>query len=221
MIAAHLINPMIPAIKVTEAAEKAIIWMEELKTNQLPVIDGRKYLGLVSEDIILEGNDLNCEVGKFKLLAENCYATDGQHLFEVIKIMQECSAEMVAILDEEHNFLGVATFEDTLKAFANSITIQSRGGILVISMKYIDYTMAGIGRLIEAEGVKILGSIINPHQSDPDRLYLTLKLNKEDLSAIVAMLERFDYAVVAKFHEPTNLENEKERLDNLLKYLDI
>ena len=59
MIAAHLINPMVPAVKMTEAAEKAIIWMEELKTNQLPVIDGRKYLGLVSEDMILEGNDLN------------------------------------------------------------------------------------------------------------------------------------------------------------------
>ena len=35
------------------------------------------------------------------------------------------------------------------------------------------------------------------------------------------MLERFEYTVIAKFHEPTNLENEKERLDNLLKYLDI
>ena len=104
------------------------------------------------------------EVGKFKLLAENCYATDGQHLFDVIKIMQECDAEMVAILDDEHNFLGVATFEDTLKAFANSITIQSKGGILVISMKYIDYTMAEIGRLIEAEGAKISRQ---HHQSTP------------------------------------------------------
>jgi hypothetical protein len=221
MIAENLINPMVPAVKDSEAAEKAIIWMEELKTNQLPVIHGREYLGLITEDIILEGNDLNAEVGKFKLLAENCYVNEAQHLFDVIKVLQECDAEMVAILDEDNKFLGVATYEDALKAFANSITIQSKGGILVVSMRYIDYSMAEIGRLIEAEDTKILGSIVSPSQSDGDKLYLTLKLNKEDLSSIVAMLERFNYTVIAKFHEPANMENEKERLDNLLKYLDI
>ena len=119
MIAEHLINPMVPAVKVSEPAEKAVIWMEELKTNQLPVIDGRVYVGLISEDIILEGNDLNREVGKFELLAENCYVYMGQHLFDVIKVLQECNAEMVAILDKENNFIGVATFEDALKAFAH------------------------------------------------------------------------------------------------------
>jgi acetoin utilization protein AcuB len=48
MIAEGLINQMIPALKLTDKAEKAIIWMEELKTNQLPVIEGRTFRVLIS-----------------------------------------------------------------------------------------------------------------------------------------------------------------------------
>ena len=56
MIAEELINQMIPALKPTDTAEKAILWMEELKTNQLPVIENRMFKGLITEDIILERN---------------------------------------------------------------------------------------------------------------------------------------------------------------------
>jgi len=221
MIALELINPMIPALKKTDKAEKAMLWMEELKTNQLPVIEGRKYLGLISEDNILESNDLDATIANFRLFAENCYVTENQHLFDVIRISQACEAEILAILNEDKEFLGVASYEDTLKAFANSITIQSQGGILVLSLKHYDYSMGEIGRIIEADGGKILGSMVSPHLTENDKLYLTLKLNKEDLTAVTATLERFGYQVIAKFHEADNIENEKERLDNLLRFLDI
>jgi hypothetical protein len=221
MIAENLVNSMIPAVKKNDKAEKAVIWMEELKTNQLPVIDGRNYLGLITVEIILDGNNLDRLVGDFQLYAENCYVYDWQHLFDVVKLLQKCDAEMAAILNERKEFQGVATYEDIVKAFANTMTIQGTGGILVVSLKHIDYSMAEFSRLIEAEGSKIIGCLVAPHPTESDKLYLTLKLNTEDLTVIIAMLERFNYRVVARFHEPANLENEKERLDNLLKYLDI
>lgn len=221
MIAEHLINPMVPAVKRDDKAEKAIIWMEELKTNQLPVIDGRQYLGLISEDIILDGNSLDRKISDFPLLADNCYLYEWQHLFDALRILQDCGAEMVAIVDEHEAFLGVATYEDMIRAFAGTITIRGKGGIVVLSMKHIDYSLSEVSRLIEAEGSKILGSIVGPHATEPDMMFLTLKINTEDLTSIISHLERFNYTVTARFHEPANLENEKERLDNLLKYLDI
>jgi hypothetical protein len=221
MIAEQLINPMIPALKKTDKAEKAIVWMEELKTNQLPVIEGRSYLGLISEEDILENNNLDALMSEFRLCAENCYVLENQHMFDVIRISQSCDAELVAILNENREFLGVASYEDTLKAFANSTTIQSQGGILVLSLKHFDYSMGELGRIIEADGGKILGSMVSPHITERDKLYVTLKLNKEDLTAVTASLERFGYQVIAKFHDVDNVENDKERLDNLMKFLDI
>ena len=221
MIAEELINQMIPALKVTDKAEKAIIWMEELKTNQLPVIQGRTFKGLISEDIILEKNDLDTKIGEFPLIGENCFVFESEHLFDIIRMSQEYSSELVAVVDEHKEFLGVSSYEDTLKAFSSTLTVQGRGGIIVISLLHIDYSLAQISRIIESEDVKILGSFVNPHPTDPGKLYLTLKLNKEDLSGISSALTRFGYSIVAKFHQVKKDEREKERLDNLLKFLDI
>ena len=49
-----------------------------------------------------------------------------------------------------------------------------------------------------------------------------LKINQEDLSRIVATLERFGYRVIARYQENrTDANNEKERLDMLMRYLNI
>ncbi len=46
MIAEDLINHMIPPLKATDDAHKAIVWMEEFRCNYLPVVDERKIIGI-------------------------------------------------------------------------------------------------------------------------------------------------------------------------------
>lgn len=221
MIAEELINQMIPALKLTDNAEKAIIWMEELKTNQLPVIDNRKFKGLITEDIILESNDLNRKISEYKLISEHCYVNENQHLFDIIRLAQECDSELVAIIADNGEFLGVSRHEDTMRAFSNTLAVQGKGGILVMEMRYMDYSMAEISRLIESDDAKILGSYLSQDHQDPSFVYLTLKISKEDLTTVIATLERFNYKIIAKFHDSINIDTERERLDNLLNYLNI
>lgn len=221
MKASELINQMIPALKLTDTAEKAILWMEEMKTNQLPVIDNLKFKGLISEDIILEYNDLDREIGNFKLISEQCFVNEDQHLFDIIRLAQECNSELVAIVNNNDEFLGVSRHEDTINAFSSTIAIQGQGGILVLGMRYMDYSMAEISRLIESDDAKILGSYLSQDHKDANAVFLTLKINKKDLTTVIATLDRFDYNIVAKFHESTNIGAEQERLDNLLNFLNI
>ncbi len=221
MIAEELINQLIPALKMTDTAERAIIWMEELKTNQLPVIENYVFKGLISEDMILESNDLDRKIGDFRLLYENCYVREEQHLLDVIRVAKEYDSELVAIIDEKGEFMGVSRHEDTMRAFANTLAVQGKGGIIILSMRYIDYSMAEVSRLVESNDAKILGSFLTQDSLEHDRIFLTLKINKEDLSAIIATLERFEYRVVAKFHNSAGISNEGERLQNLLNFLNI
>jgi len=221
MITEELINDMIPALKKSDIAENALIWMEELKTNELPVVEGRKFCGLISEDEILESNDLNKKIGDFILHGEHCFVNNFKHFFEAIRMLQECKSEIIAVINEKNKFIGVTTYKDLLQAFADSITVQSQGGILILSLKMYDYSLAEIGRLVESDGGRIMGSFITGHTDDESKIYLTLKINKEDLTTVNATLERFGYQVVAKFHESVGIGNEQERLDNFLKYLDI
>jgi acetoin utilization protein AcuB len=217
--AEELINPMIPPLKPIDKASKAIIWMEELRVNQLPVIDQGRFLGLISEELVLEENEIDKTIGEFHLLGENCYVFENQHITEVIKVSYDCDLQVIAVLSPDGVFKGVITAENTMLAMAQTLAVQNEGAILTMSMRQIDYSMAEISRLVEENSAKILGVFITPDNLDPSKIKVTLKLNKSDLSHILATLERFGYQIVATFQESKFVSNDKERLDLLFKYL--
>ncbi len=221
MIAEALINQMIPALKPTDLSEKAIIWMEELKIDQLPVIENKKFKGLVTEGTLLEINDLSKPISEIQLESESCYVMESQHFFDILKIALEKSAQIVAVLDEDKNYIGVTSYEDVLEEFAKTLTIQSPGGIIVISMKQRDYSLVEISRIIEGNNAKILGTYVTAPYSDSDGIYLTIKLNVNDLAAPLAALERYNYKVIEKFNDIDRSETTQERLDHLMRYLNI
>lgn len=128
---------------------------------------------------------------------------------------------MVCVLDEEDIYTGVITVQDTLTSFAQTAAVQMPGAILVLSMNHIDYSLAEISRLIEENHARILSSIIKEDPLDPGKIRLTLKLNEQDLSRIVATLERFNYRVIGRYQETKPMGTEKDRIDMLLRYLDI
>jgi len=220
-LARELINHMIPPLKLNDSTQRAITWMEELRTNQLPVVKDGKFMGLISDNIIMEGNEIDKKVSDYQLIGENCYVHENQHLYEIIKLATDNGVQVIAVLNDNSEFVGTITVQDLIAALAQTSAVQSPGGIIILSLPQIDYSLAEISRLIEAENVKILNSSVSPDFLDPSKIRLTLKLNQIDVSRVVATLERFNYKIIAKYQESPLISNEKERIDILLKYLEI
>lgn len=212
---------MIPPLKGSDDAHKAIVWMEEFRCNYMPVVDDSRLIGFISEEIILETNEIEKEVRDFKLVGQNCYVHLDTHFYDILKVAAEHKLQMVAVVNEDQHYAGVITVQDTLTSFAQTAAVQLPGGILVLSMSHVDYSLAEISRLIEENHAKVLSSIVKEDPLDPGKLRLTLKINQLDLSRIVATLERFSYKVIGRYQEAKPVENEKERIDMLLRYLDI
>jgi CBS domain-containing protein len=220
MIAEELINQMIPPLKLTDTAQQALHWMEELRVTQLPIVSGQEYKGLISEELIYKNNDPAALLSAFTLESNGVYAYKYQHFFDVLKIALDNDLGVVAVLDEERNFVGVITITDTLTAFARS-SMQEPGGILVLLMDERDYSLSEVSRLVESNDAKILSSYVCSDKGDASRLKLTIKINRNDLSRIIATFERFSYNIVAKFHHTQGNEDDKERIDLLLRYLNM
>lgn len=221
MIAEDLINHMIPPLKGTDDAHKAIVWMEEFRCTYLPVVDNSRLLGFISEEIILETNDIEKNVGQFNLVGQTCYVHLDTHFYDILKVATDNKLQMVAVINDDQHYTGVITVQDTLTSFAQTAAVQMPGAILVLSMKYVDYSLSEISRLIEENHAKILSSIIKEDPLDPGKIRLTLKINQADMTRIVATLERFGYKVIGRYQETKPVENERERIDMLLRYLDI
>jgi len=216
----ELINDMIPPLKGSDDAAKALIWMEELRLEYLPVIEENQFLGFLSETMILDENDAAKPVKDYLLDGKDCVIYDNQHIYEAVKKATDYDFQSVVVLNTEGVYRGILLLSDLLSVFSQSAFIQSPGGIIVLSINQIDYSLSEISRLIESNEAQILGTSIHLDKNDPAKIKLTLKINREDLTHITATLERFDYTVVAKYHETANITNERERLDMLMRYLD-
>ncbi len=221
MTAHELINHMIPPLKMKDDAHKAILWMEELRSNELPVVDQEEFKGVLTEDMILELNDVDKLVSEFELLHPKCFVNENTHFYDVLKVASEHKAKMVAVVNDENKYVGVISVQDTVTAFAQSAAVQMPGSIIVISLNQIDYSLSEISRLIEENHAKILSSSVKEDELDHSKLRLTLKINKLDLNAIIATLDRFGYKIIARFQETKVDDGQKDRLDMLLRYLDF
>jgi CBS domain-containing protein len=221
MIAQEFINPLIPPLKPNDTAQKALNWMSQFRVHQLPVVHNGTYLGLVSEELLYDTNKPQARISEFELQHTNVHISENQHFYDVIKIADKNNMPVIPVVDEALHFKGIITVKDTFTALARTFATQNPGGIVVLSMKEYDYSMAQLSRLIEADGAKILSSYIESDPYDPTMLKVTLKLNKIDLSHIIATFERFNFNVIAKFQEIETVDYDKERLDMFFKYLNL
>lgn len=221
MIAEELINHMIPPLKVTDDAHKAIVWMEEFRCVHLPVVDDGKLLGFISEEIILESNDIDRTLADFDLVGKNCYVYLNAHFYDILRIAGDNKLQIVAVLNDDNAYAGVITVQDIMISLSQSASVQMPGGILVLSMDLIDYSLAEISRYVEENNAKVISSLMVQDPMDQGKIKVTLKINQVELTRIVATLERFGYRVIGRYHETRQDTGDKDKIDMLLRYLDI
>ena len=114
MIAEELINPMIPPLKLSDSTEKAVKWMEEFRVNQLPVVKNRHYLGLITEDDIIEKDQNYKTLDNIKFGYDDVYVMYNQHFYRVMEVAIKNKIQVVPVLDEHQEFFGVITVNDTI-----------------------------------------------------------------------------------------------------------
>lgn len=221
MIAKELINHMIPPLKPNDEVTKAISWMEELRVSELPVVEDGKFLGILNEDLILDDNSQEELVHNLVLTGNNSFLKEQSHYYEILKLSNDESVSLVAVLDDDDNYLGVVSIRDVVEAFAQTSSIKSPGAIFILSMNVTDYSLTEISRLVESNDAKILSSHTAVDADDTSIVRLTLKINTEDASRVLATLERFGYTVETQFSKQVLEDNDKDRYDILMKYLQI
>lgn len=221
MQAHEFINNLIPPLKLGDKASMALAWMEEIRTDALPVVDQGRFLGFIGDEVIFDQNDGNQFIGTIPIEAGSCWVYTDKHIYDVLRVASENQSNLVAVLDRENSYQGVITMEDAIAAFADSLSIQSQGGVLILSMNMTDYHLSEISRLVESENTKILSCFITSDPLDENKIKLTLKLDRTDLKHVRATLERFGYRIIDHFQEEQSVNDSDDRIGNLLRFLDI
>ncbi len=221
MLANNLISAVIPALKVGDKGEKALNLMNLHRVSHLPVVDDEKYIGMISDKLISDLNLENQPVGIKPDKLIPAHVQTAQHIFEVAVLMYRLKLSVIAVLDAEKKYVGGITLYDLSRRFARYFSLQEVGGILVLAVNVADYSLTEISRIVESNDTKILSFFMNP-QPGKNSLELVLKLDREDLSAVIQTFMRYDYNVKGIFSDHSMLSDlYKDRYEQFVKYMNI
>lgn len=221
LLAKELISEVIPSLRLKDTGQKALNWMEIFRISHLPVVDDHEYIGLISDKSIYDLN-LTDE------LMDNCreYMLQpkimiDQHIYEIVFVISEWKITVVPVLDLDHHYKGVVTVFDVAQHFADLVAVKEPGGVIVLELNPMDYSLAQIARIVEENDAKILSLYV----SRDDRstvIKVTLKVNVIDLSPIIQTFVRYDYTISAVFMDDSKIKDlYGDRFDHLMRYMNI
>jgi len=220
MLAIDLITEEIPPLKTTDNGETALQWMDDFKITELPIIKNSTYLGIVSENDLLDAENSAAALEIFQPELNKICIDQDEHIYEVMGIMSIHKVSVLPVIDEERNYLGMITRAILVEKISNLAAIKDPGGILQLDLNVNDYSLSKIAAIVESNDAKILSSYVFVHD-DSTKMSLTFKINKTDLSGIIQSFERYNYVVSASFHQ-SRVEGEmKRKFDEFLHFLNM
>ncbi len=217
-----LISKNIQPVKLDDKLSKAFEAFEVYHVNTLPVIDEKgKYIALLRKNMLDNDPELLVSdiVEKFVTGTREAIRVD-EHFYEIISKYHALESTIVPIVDKDNKLLGVVSGQRYMEMFSASFSFVEPGSILTLFIPKTDYSMAEIAQIVESEGGAILSSIIHSSEDD-SAVHVTLKINLNNLSAIVQSFERHKYKVIARFSERDYQDVLKNRFDELMNYLNV
>lgn len=220
MYAHELISAAIPPVIASDTIQNVIDRMAEFRVNHLPIIENKQYVGLISDHDLLEAHNHSLPAGGLSLSLYSPFVYEEQHIYDVIRIFFEQKLSLVPVLDSNKNYKGSISINEIIEHLATLTSAKDPGGIIVLEVDNRNNSLSHIAQIVESDNAQILSSFV---QSFPDstRLEITLKLNRTDISSIIASFLRYDYHVKATFNDTKSDDGTSDRYDQLMNYLDI
>jgi acetoin utilization protein AcuB len=220
MIAPHLISETIPALQLEDTGEKALLVMHEFSINQLAVLDGSTYVGLVTMEEVISMKQLGKPLKNFTHTFRQPFVKDTAHIFDIMKTAVEFSVRVIPVINDENKYLGLISAESCLRAFAVLNSVKEPGGIVELEIPVSRYSLSEIAKIVEENEADIVCFYTNIRQEE-SKAEITLKLNTTEVTAIVAAFERYEYEVKAIYNDSEYTEDLKDRYDALMRYLNV
>ncbi len=208
-----------PVLHLYDKVSLALSLMEDFDIQHLPVIDNETYVGLISKADLLDADD-NVTVATLQDLLVNVLVKADSFFLTSLSLIQEHHLSLITVLSEKGEVLGIINQEDLIGAIYNFIGGDEQGGIVVLEIDKRHYSFGEICRLVETNDAMIM-QLNTSFQKDTGKVLATIKINKTEISDIIATFQRYDYDVKYYFGEEHFNNELKDNYHHLMNYLNI
>ena len=220
MLNKDVISLTIPTLHLHDTVAQGLKFMTESHVEHLAVVADNKLVGLVYEEDLLnapdEGallSDIQSGFSKLSVKADN-------HFIEAVQMFNEYGLTVIPVVEGEQEFIGAIVHTDLFKQLAKQTGANEPGGLIVMELEKRGYSFSEISKLVETNDAYIT-QLNSYYDNTTETFIVTLKVNKFEISDIVATFQRYDYTVKYYFGEE-QFENElRSNYDHLMNYLNM
>jgi len=219
MLASQLINTGFPAVNLFDKATLALSLMDEYDVMHLPVLSEEKYAGVISKDDLLD-MDESALLASAEISLQKISVKGDEHLVTALKLMADNELSLLPVVNEQSELTGVISSKELLRMVSRFVGNEDKGGIIVLESDKRNFSFGEISRLVETNDAYI--TQLNTHtEGDTGLLVITLKVNRIEISDIIATFQRYEYIVRFYFGQEEYANELKENYNHLISYLNM
>ena len=219
MLVNVLVSNHYPTVQHDDKVSYALQLMDDYDIFHIAVTKDEKFLGMVSKDDLLDADGNN----KLEVLADHFHKRSvkaSEHFLRALSIAAEANLSIVPVVSPELEWQGAIPCKALLEAATIFTGADEPGAIIVLEMERKSYSFGEISRLVESNDAHITQFNTYP-EKDTGLLIVTIKINKFEVSGIIATFQRYDYQI-RYFIGEEHYENElRHNYDHLMSYLKI
>jgi len=220
MLTGDLHSQVLPYLHLHDKVYQALQMMNESHVSHLPIVDGEKFVGLISEDDLLQVDNDNLELKELQQSFSLNSVKENEHFLKAVQLAVENGYSVVPVVNEENEITGTVAYADLLKQASSFMNVNDPGGLIVLEMEAKDYSFNAISRIIESNDAQIK-QLNTTTDSQTGLTQVTIKVDKPEISDIVATFQRYEYNVKYYFGEELYENELRNNYDNLMNYLKI
>lgn len=220
MLTREFISPSLPILHLQDKIFNALQMMNDCHVSHLAVDDDGKYVGLANEEGLMQAEDDTVEIKEIKESLSGFFILENDHFLKALQLAVENRLSVVPVINENKELLGVVSYRELLKQASEFMNVKDPGGLIVLEMENNNYSFSEISRLVETNDAQI--TQLNTY-TDPQTglMQVTIKVNKTEISDIVATFQRYEYNVKYYFGEELYENELRSNYDNLMNYLKL
>ncbi|MEP6747743.1 MAG: CBS domain-containing protein [Bacteroidota bacterium] len=220
MLNIQLISSSLPVLSLNDTVYHAQQLMADYHLSHLPVTNQDKYIGLVSEDDILNATDDGQLLDKLEPQFLRLSVKASSHFLEAVQICNSYGLSVIPVVENDMEWVGAISASDLLKYLGRMTGTDEPGGIIVLELEKANFSFSEICKLVETNDAQIT-QLNTFYDNQVQMLYVTIKLNRFEVSDIVATFQRYEYVVKYYFGEELYENEIRINYDHLMNYLNM
>ena len=194
--------------------------MNDNHVTHLPIVEGEKYIGIISEEDLLQVDNDHAELETMQQSFGNASVKGNDHFLKTIQVAAENGLSVVPVVTNDNEIIGAVVYNDLLKYASEFMSLNEPGGLIVLEMEGHQYSFNEISKLVETNDAQIT-QLNTSNDPETGMMEVTIRINKPEVSDIVATFQRYEYNVKHFFGEELYANELRSNYDNLMNYLKI